>query len=149
MAEELLSFRAFQGSCPAGYGYGGELRGLREREFPRLRGTEGGALRRREAGTGVEREVWNEKCFFFFLRANVSSDGKTVPSHLGTVCSWRVSVNDFCGLCISPLADTRVCMHLLLQVRCNESAKIPHVRKGVDAQDLNISKNLRKKKKEG
>lgn len=38
MAEELLSFRAFQGSCPAGYGYGGELRGLREREFPRLRG---------------------------------------------------------------------------------------------------------------
>lgn len=40
-------------------------------------------------------------------------------------------------------------MHLLLQVRCNESAKIPHVRKGVDAQDLNISKNLRKKKKRG
>ncbi|XP_042695762.1 molybdenum cofactor sulfurase [Centrocercus urophasianus] len=38
MAEELLSFRAFQSSCPAGYGYGGELRGLREREFPRLRG---------------------------------------------------------------------------------------------------------------
>lgn len=41
---ELLSFRAFQASCPAGYeygyGHGGGLRGLREREFPRLRGTE-------------------------------------------------------------------------------------------------------------
>lgn len=37
---ELLSFRAFQAACPAGYqyGYGGGLRGLREREFPRLRG---------------------------------------------------------------------------------------------------------------
>ncbi|XP_068003863.1 molybdenum cofactor sulfurase [Melanerpes formicivorus] len=38
--EELLSFRAFQAACPAGheYGYGGDLRDLREREFPRLRG---------------------------------------------------------------------------------------------------------------
>ncbi|XP_055561158.1 molybdenum cofactor sulfurase [Falco cherrug] len=37
---ELLSFRAFQAACPAGcqYGYGGDLRRLREREFPRLRG---------------------------------------------------------------------------------------------------------------
>ncbi|XP_061851337.1 molybdenum cofactor sulfurase [Colius striatus] len=37
---ELLSFRAFQAACPAGYqyGYGGTLHGLREREFPRLRG---------------------------------------------------------------------------------------------------------------
>uniref|UniRef100_A0A8C3J3A5 Molybdenum cofactor sulfurase n=1 Tax=Calidris pygmaea TaxID=425635 RepID=A0A8C3J3A5_9CHAR len=37
---ELLSFPAFQAACPAGYeyGYGGGLRGLREREFPRLRG---------------------------------------------------------------------------------------------------------------
>ncbi|XP_051466774.1 molybdenum cofactor sulfurase isoform X1 [Apus apus] len=38
--EELLSFHAFQTSCPAGYeyGYGGGLAGLRERELPRLRG---------------------------------------------------------------------------------------------------------------
>ncbi|NXE04421.1 MOCOS sulfurase, partial [Lophotis ruficrista] len=35
---DLLSFRAFQAACPAGYGYGGGLRSLREREFPRLRG---------------------------------------------------------------------------------------------------------------
>ncbi|NXE76255.1 MOCOS sulfurase, partial [Cochlearius cochlearius] len=37
---EPLSFRAFQAACPAGceYGYGGGLRDLREREFPRLRG---------------------------------------------------------------------------------------------------------------
>ncbi|GAB0183083.1 molybdenum cofactor sulfurase [Grus japonensis] len=37
---ELLSFRDFQAACPAGYeyGYGGGLRGLREREFPRLQG---------------------------------------------------------------------------------------------------------------
>ncbi|XP_030302260.1 molybdenum cofactor sulfurase [Calypte anna] len=37
---ELLSFRAFQDSCPAGYDYGycGGLSDLREREFPRLRG---------------------------------------------------------------------------------------------------------------
>ncbi|XP_075272814.1 molybdenum cofactor sulfurase isoform X2 [Opisthocomus hoazin] len=41
MAGELLSFRAFQAACPAGYRYGyggGGLRCLREREFPRLRG---------------------------------------------------------------------------------------------------------------
>ncbi|XP_061305052.1 molybdenum cofactor sulfurase isoform X4 [Pezoporus flaviventris] len=39
---DLLSFRAFRAACPAGYeygyGYGGGLPGLREREFPRLRG---------------------------------------------------------------------------------------------------------------
>lgn len=121
--------------------------GARVPPAPRYRGRGAAAAWGGDRGGagGLKWEVF----FFFFLRANVSSDGKTVPSHLGTVCSWRVSVNDFCGLCISPLADTRVCMHLLLQVRCNESAKIPHVRKGVDAQDLNISKNLRKKKKEG
>ncbi|KAM9576000.1 molybdenum cofactor sulfurase isoform 3-T3 [Guaruba guarouba] len=39
---DLLSFRAFRAACPAGYeygyGYGGGLPGLRESEFPRLRG---------------------------------------------------------------------------------------------------------------
>ncbi|KAK2513486.1 hypothetical protein Q9233_015538 [Columba guinea] len=37
---DLLSFRAFQAACPAGYdyGYSGGLRGLRQREFPQLRG---------------------------------------------------------------------------------------------------------------
>ncbi|NXW94868.1 MOCOS sulfurase, partial [Alopecoenas beccarii] len=40
MAGELLSFRAFQAACPAGYdyGYSGGLRSLRELEFPQLRG---------------------------------------------------------------------------------------------------------------
>lgn len=43
---ESLSFSAFQAACPAGceYGYGGGLPGLREREFPRLRGTADRAL---------------------------------------------------------------------------------------------------------
>lgn len=42
---DLLSFRAFQAACPAGYdyGYSGGLRGLRQREFPQLRGTAGRA----------------------------------------------------------------------------------------------------------
>lgn len=51
---ELLSFRAFQAACPAGceYGYGGGLRGLRESEFPRLRGTAGSPEGRVRDGQG-------------------------------------------------------------------------------------------------
>ncbi|KAM9198824.1 molybdenum cofactor sulfurase [Mergus octosetaceus] len=38
MAGQPLPCRASLGGRPAGYGYGGDLGGLREREFPRLRG---------------------------------------------------------------------------------------------------------------